>query len=136
MSDTENIGRPQGEFRVLIVDDIEDMVFVMTGLFEQAGAKVESSTRPDKAFEIAEARIKLGEPHDMIVIDIRMPRKSGHELAKDLRAAGYEGPIVAFTSVATGGGRKLGGEVGITTYLSKETLSKGLIMALIEQYRQ
>lgn len=123
-----------GQPKVLIVDDDTDILMLLALNFEQAGADVTTLENPVLANDLAVSQIKAGKAFDMIVIDIRMPEMNGHQLAKSLRDEGYKGAIVAFTSVATGEGRKEGKEVGITNYLSKDTLSKDLVAAMLSEY--
>ena len=63
-----------------------------------------------------------------------MPHLNGFDLTRGIREAGYKGAIIAFTSTASGEGRKTSGDAGITTYLSKQTLNSKLALALLEEH--
>ena len=54
------------------------------------------------------------------------------KLAKAARNGGYKGAIFAFTAHPTMDGIKKGGASGIDAFLSKITLKKELIQALID----
>ena len=121
-------------WRVLIVDDRPDMLQLMSINFEEAGANVVQLSNPEEALAMVTKSVESGDPYDMVISDIMMPEMNGFELTKKLRAAGYAGPIVAFTATVSGHGRKEGSEAGITTYLSKDTLKPNLVTALLETH--
>jgi CheY-like chemotaxis protein len=119
---------------VLIVDDSQDNCELMKVLFETSGAKTKLMLRSSEVAAAVKAAKRLGEPFDMIVIDIMMPELNGFELATNLRKDGYDGPIIAVTSALDGFGRKKGKEVGITSYLSRDTLTLDLARALLSAH--
>ena len=120
--------------RVLIVDDHQSMLDLMATCFKQAGAKVKTVLSPEEALTLTKAAADLGQPFDMIVVDIQMPEMTGFQLAEKLREAGFAGPIAAFTNTVSGLGKKKGLEVGITTYLDKATVKVDVVEALLHQY--
>ncbi len=120
--------------RVLIVDDDPSILLMLEEFFERAGAAVTAVSRGAQALDATLSQLQLGTPFDMMIIDIRMPEMNGHVLTKKVRSAGYQGAIIAFTANATGEGWAEGQEVGITTYLSKHTLSKKVVQALLYEH--
>jgi DNA-binding response OmpR family regulator len=81
---------------VLIVDDDPDLVETVSMLLESKGFEVGKAY---DAFE-AEASIKKRQP-DVLILDVMMPRKSGYELCKELKANNWtkDIPVVLLTAV-------------------------------------
>lgn len=63
-------------YRVLVLDDDEDMIDYYTSILEAAGIVVDSLARPEAALD----RLKTFQP-DVIITDINMPGCNGYELA-------------------------------------------------------
>lgn len=82
--------------KILVIDD-NDLVRASTrAILEAEGYAVDEASDGD----VGIARTKSNAP-DLILTDIVMPNKEGIEMIRDLRASGYEGPIIAMS----GGGR-------------------------------
>lgn len=100
--------------RVLLVDDNAMNVELFTDVLESDGHDVvverEGVGGRDRA---------LAEKFDLVILDIQLPRMDGHEICRDLRAAGITGPIVALTSSAMPDQVKRGTETGFDAYLTK-----------------
>jgi two-component system alkaline phosphatase synthesis response regulator PhoP len=75
--------------RVLIADDSETILLLMRTRLELAGYTVETATDGQEVTE----RVVESEP-DLLLLDAMMPRKSGIEALRELRAAGYETPAM------------------------------------------
>lgn len=97
---------------VLVVDDDPDLVETVGMLLENKGYEVGKAY---DAFE-AEAAIKKRQP-DVLILDVMMPRKSGYELCKELKANKWtkDIPIVLLTAV--------GEAVPTTTYTHYEGMT-------------
>ena len=68
---------------LLIVDDFETNVIVMKSSLTTAGFKVQASSNPQEAYEIAaSAKNKF----DLIIVDYRMPVMNGAELVTKIRS--------------------------------------------------
>ncbi|MFY9555061.1 MAG: response regulator [Blastocatellia bacterium] len=85
--------------RVLVVDDQQDTIDLLTAVFRQSGADVESAT------SVAEALLTLQEwEPDVLVSDIGMPGEDGYQLVRKMRALepeqGRHIPAVALTAHA------------------------------------
>ena len=120
--------------KILIVDDVSEILDIMAAIFEQAGAKVVTATRGDEVLDMVRLAQKMGEQFDMLIVDIRMPKMNGNELALKLRELPFDGPIIALTANYTVSGSSESKGSGITRYLSKETLSLDLAKALINEH--
>ena len=75
---TRDAGRPR---RILIADDNADALTTMSLLLEMEGHEVHSATDGEQAL----ARAEAVRP-DVVILDIGMPRLSGHEAAMRIRA--------------------------------------------------
>ncbi|WP_337863167.1 response regulator [Nitrososphaera sp.] len=69
-------------YRILLVDDEEDVLYVFRRALEKYGYVVESFSSPEKALERFRANPKQ---YDLVVSDVRMPGMTGYELAQGVR---------------------------------------------------
>jgi DNA-binding response OmpR family regulator len=81
--------------RVLIVDDDPDSVFMMTRVFSRWGWE------PVEASAVDEALALLAEPFDLILLDLMLPRISGVELLRAVRARGLSVPVALMSGNPT-----------------------------------
>lgn len=103
--------------RVLVIEDNEQNMYMMTYLLENAGLVVSQARDGKAGIEAASA-----EPRpDLIVLDVQLPELDGYEVARRLRAKPSldETPIVAVTSFAMDGDREMILAAGCTDYLEK-----------------
>ena len=115
---------------VLLVDDQKSNLEITQAVFEGAGAVTTAIQDPEEAFRMVKANMKS---FDMVLIDIHMPKMDGQTLAKNLREAGYDRAIVAFTAHPTMKGKRAG-EEHINHFLNKTTLKVDLVKAILDQY--
>lgn len=85
--------------RILIIDDMEVTAFdVKTGLSpffpESQGNLIEIESDPLAVAGRMQAAIEEGRPYDAIILDLRMPKKNGDELLRDLASEGLLCPVV------------------------------------------
>lgn len=85
---------PEG-MRILVAEDGHDFRSMLQYFLETAGAAVTCVGDGKAALERAQRA-----SYDLIVMDIMMPRLNGLDAAKQLRQAGYSGPLVALTALA------------------------------------
>jgi PAS domain S-box-containing protein len=72
---------PQEENSVLIANDLPEQLILMEGLLRKAGYNVFTAEDGDEAFDLA----KQKQP-DLVISDVRMPRVSGLQFCRLLRA--------------------------------------------------
>jgi CheY-like chemotaxis protein len=93
--------------RVLLADDGPDNRRMIALLLKKAGAQVDVVENGQQAIELALAAHHGGLlPYDVILMDMVMPEKDGFTATRQLREAGYRGPIVALTANNGSGARQ------------------------------
>ena len=76
--------------RVLIADDSETILLLLRTRLEMEGYEVITAA---DGVEVIEA-INAGSAPDILLLDAMMPRKSGIDALRELRAAGVETPVL------------------------------------------
>jgi CheY-like chemotaxis protein len=104
--------------RVLVADDSETILLLMRTRLELAGYEVETAADGQEVTE----RWRSDDPAplpDLLLLDAMMPRKSGLDALRELRAMGVETPalIVSAHQDATGAGAP--GELEVSGYVTK-----------------
>ncbi|MGA7270221.1 MAG: response regulator [Acidimicrobiia bacterium] len=113
---------------VLVVDDSAGVRQLIAATLSGAGFDV--IVAPDAK----EAVIKLAEmAMDVLVVDYSMPRSSGVDLVRALRAADVGIPIVMVSGVATPDEQKAAWEAGVDVYMDKFDLRKGVLTSTIRR---
>jgi DNA-binding response OmpR family regulator len=100
--------------KILIVEDEPDMVLGLKDNFEFEGYEV--VTASDGAAGLERAR---SEHPDLLVLDIMLPKLSGLEVCKTLRAEGFAAPIVMLTARGQEIDKVVGLELGADDYVTK-----------------
>ena len=100
--------------RVLVVDDSPDNQVLIGRLLNLLGAGVELAGDGLEAVSMA-----LSGRHDLVLMDLQMPKLGGLEATRLLREKGFLQPIVALTAHALHGDRARCLSVGCTDYLTK-----------------
>lgn len=102
---------------VLVVDDDDNNRFVLSGLLEVMGHRVEEAADGVQALALLAER-----PVDVVLADLEMPGLSGLDLARHIRARRGEVAIVAITANVTAGVVERCLQVGMDGYLSKPVM--------------
>jgi len=76
--------------RVLIADDSETILLLLRTRLEMEGYEVVTA---EDGVEVIEA-IQNGPPPDILLLDAMMPRKSGIDALRELRAGGVDTPVL------------------------------------------
>jgi DNA-binding response OmpR family regulator len=77
--------------RVLIADDSETILLLLRTRLEMEGYEVLTAT---DGVEVIEAMGGANPAPDILLLDAMMPRKSGIDALRELRAAGVETPVL------------------------------------------
>jgi DNA-binding response OmpR family regulator len=76
--------------RVLIADDSETILLLLRTRLEMEGYEVVTATDGVEVIEV----MNTGPVPDILLLDAMMPRKSGIEALRELRAAGVDTPVL------------------------------------------
>lgn len=113
--------------RILLADDGPHNQRLVVLLLRKAGAEVILAENGRMAVDLALAAQQAGSPFDAILMDMRMPIMDGYEATRELRNAGYRGPIIALTANAMSEDRQKCLDAGCDEYMSKPFDHKKLI---------
>ena len=111
-----NNSMKEASAKILLVDDREDTLNLLTILLSEQGYLTESTIEPDKAINLAE-NVKP----DLILLDVMMPEINGYQLCSILRKNKLTHDIpVIFMSALDGTEEKIKGfELGCVDYITK-----------------
>lgn len=130
----ESVGQLAG-LHVLLVDDDDDTLQLITAALAQGHAKVTAVSSAEAAFEA----IKLSVP-DVLVSDIAMPGEDGYHLLERIRALSLDNgkllPAVAITAYAQEADRLKALAAGFQSYLAKPIELSDLIKAIGQAARR
>jgi len=102
--------------RILVADDSETILLLLRTRLEMEGHGVETAADGQEVVEMVSA----AGPPDILLLDAMMPRKSGIDALRELRAAGVETPVLivsAHTGEGDGNGER--DDLGIDGYVTK-----------------
>jgi adenylate cyclase len=119
-----------GKFKVLVVDDTPDNLFLMSALLED---RYEVATASDglQALDIAGS----GAPPALILLDIMMPDMDGYEVMRRLRknpaTAGI--PVIFLTALSSVEEEQFGLDLGAVDYIAKP-ISPPVVLARVHAH--
>lgn len=116
--------------RILIIEDNEQNLYLLTFLLVKNGYEVDSATDGPSGIVRATAS-----PPDLILLDIQLPGMDGYAVAQALKkvATLVAVPIVAVTSYAMPGDKEKALESGCTGYIEKP-INPETFLAQMEGY--
>ncbi len=113
--------------RILLVDDDESIVFLITRLLERQGYRVSGYTDPHTA--VAAVRAAPGE-FDLVVTDYNMPGMSGLEVARALRQIRADLPVALASGYITEALRAEAPAAGVIDLIYKPNTADELCRAV------
>ncbi|MDR2706522.1 MAG: response regulator [Planctomycetaceae bacterium] len=119
--------QPLKNVRILLVEDMLINQLVISTQLRNAGAEVEVAGNGELGIQKITQDIENGLFFDVVLMDMQMPVKDGYEATTQLRAQGYNRPIIAVTAHALTGDREKTIEAGCNDYISKPVERKILI---------
>lgn len=99
---------------ILVVEDEENMRWVLKRALEKSGYEVVTSSRGDHALKFFASR-----PVDLILLDLKMPGMDGISVLRELRKRSASVPILLLTAYATVPTAVEATKLGATDYLRK-----------------
>ena len=111
--------------RLLLAEDSPDNVSLVKLLLKSTGALLDVAKNGAEAVELA-----LGNPYDLILMDIQMPEKDGYDATLLIRESGIKIPIVALTAHALDEHRSRALAVGCSDFLTKPIVKTELLEVL------
>ncbi len=99
---------------ILLIEDRHEVLELLDRSLSASGYEVVTCTDGETGLEVA-----LDQQPDMVVIDVGLPRKSGFDVARELRTRGFRAPILMLTARDTVGDKVEGLDAGADDYLVK-----------------
>ncbi|MDR3196497.1 MAG: response regulator [Planctomycetaceae bacterium] len=122
--------------RILLVEDMVINQMVISAQLRNAGAKVEIAGNGELGIKKITEDMDNGLFFDVVLMDMQMPVMDGYEAAAQLRAQGYNRPIIAVTAHALTGDRDKTIKAGCDDYISKPVDRRVLIETIKKNLKQ
>ena len=100
--------------RVLVVEDEAGLRLTLGDRLESEGYAVETASDGESGLERAS-----GGAHDVIVLDVMLPKMNGFDVCRELRRRGVETPILMLTARGQVVDKVVGLKLGADDYLTK-----------------
>ena len=117
--------------QILLVEDGDDNRKLIELTLRKSGFEVSHAANGEEGVQVALAARDLGEPFDLILMDMQMPVMDGYEATRQLRAAGFEAPIVALTAHAMKGDRERCLTAGCDDFATKPISRRDLLKTVL-----
>jgi DNA-binding response OmpR family regulator len=104
--------------RVLIADDSETILLLLQTRLEMEGHEVETANDGQEVMDAMHAAGADGPP-DLLLLDAMMPRKSGIEALRELRAEGVDTPALIVSAHQDAGDADSATELEVSGYVTK-----------------
>jgi DNA-binding response OmpR family regulator len=119
--------------RVLIADDSETILLLLRTRLEMEGYEVVTAA---DGVEVIEAMRRDSEPKpEILLLDAMMPRKSGIDALRELRAAGVDTPALIVSAHQDAGDANAPSDLEISGYVNKPIDFEGLLEQVAELTR-
>ena len=99
---------------ILLVEDEEALRMTLSDRLLSEGYKVDCAGDGEEGLQCA-----LQATHDLIILDIMLPRKNGFDVCRDVRQAGLATPILMLTARGQTVDKVVGLKLGADDYLTK-----------------
>ena len=102
--------------RILVADDSETILLLLRTRLEMEGHEVTTAADGQEAVELLAA---AADPPDLLLLDAMMPRQSGIDALRELRAAGVETPALIVSAHKEGADAKGDDDLAIDGFVTK-----------------
>lgn len=120
-------GPPTGRETVLVVDDEEDVAFLLKRMLSQAGYRVTATTGSRDALSLYQANPGA---FDLVVTDMTMPGMTGFDLAREIKLLTPETPVIICTGYNDRMVSEKAKKIGVRTFLMKPVEMRVLLDAV------
>jgi|JI7StandDraft_1071085.scaffolds.fasta_scaffold09305_2 DNA-binding response OmpR family regulator len=107
--------------RLLLIDDDQELVEMLSMFLQREGFQVDSCTDPRIGLQQVQSH-----PYDLLILDVMMPGLDGITLLRHLRHVSNL-PVIMLTARGEGIDRVMGLELGADDYLAKPCLPQELV---------
>jgi len=122
---------PNKKYKVLLAEDDEFLQRMYATKLISSGFEVIAASDGEQALEKA-----LSQKSDLVLLDLLMPKKSGFDVLKELRASKEfkNLPIIVLTNLNEPDDIKKAKEFGANEYVVKAHFLPSEVIALLEKY--
>ena len=123
----------KGEYKVLVVDDEDDILELLKYNLKKEGYEVKTASNGIKAVEIARSFLP-----DLVILDIMMPHQDGVETCRQMREIpALNNSYILFLTARTEEYSEVAAfDIGADDYLSKPTKPRALISRISALFRR
>jgi two-component system alkaline phosphatase synthesis response regulator PhoP len=104
--------------KVLVADDSETILLLMRTRLELAGYEVETAADGQEVTDLIGSATPEAQP-DLLLLDAMMPRKSGIDALRELRATGLETPALIVSAHQDPGDADAPSDLEISGFVNK-----------------
>ncbi len=122
--------------QILLVEDGEDNRRLISLTLKKSGFDVTHAENGEVGLQVALAARDVGEPFDLILMDMQMPVMDGYEATRRLREEGCDIPIVALTAHAMKGDRERCLAAGCDDFATKPISRRDLMKTVLAHLRK
>lgn len=118
----ENTQAPDYNFstrKILIAEDTKSIQFLLTSFLRDTNITIDTADDGEAALNTALKAIEAGQPHDIILLDMQMPKMDGYQVVGRLRDRKITTPVIALTANAMAGDKEICLAAGCDEYLTK-----------------
>ena len=110
---------------ILMVDDDREHTVAMVKVLERAGYRVDSAADGHAALKTL-----MDQPFDLVITDLSMPRMSGMDLLRSIRAANPEIGVIVVTAFGEWTSYVQAVDIGALDYLIKPVRRQDILSAI------